>query len=78
MDAWLPPAPPNFCDHVWGSHLDEQMQDAALLADAKCSVLEVLGTVFDCRVSTLCGEGTPNDGMRETVWVLGKYPNDAV
>ena len=43
-----------------------------------CSVLEVLGTVFDCWVSILWGEGTPNDGMRETVWVLGKYPNDAV
>ena len=42
-----------------------------------CSVLEVWETVFDW-VSILWGEGTPNDGMRETVWVLGKYPNDAV
>ena len=45
--------------------------------EIRCSVLEVWETVFDW-VSILWGEGTPNDGMRETVWVLGKYPKDAV
>ena len=43
-----------------------------------CSALGFLGTVFHDWVSILWGEGTPNDGMRENVWVLGKYPNDAV
>ena len=43
-----------------------------------CSALGFLRTVFHDWVSILWGEGTPNDGMREAVWVLGKYPNDAV
>ena len=38
VDVWLPPAPPNFRDHVWGGHLDEQMQGAALPADAKAAI----------------------------------------
>ena len=39
VDVWLPPAPPNFCDHVGGGgHLDEQMQGAALPADAKAVI----------------------------------------
>ena len=30
VDVWLPPAPPKFCDHIWGGGpLDEQMQGAA-------------------------------------------------
>ena len=50
----------------------------ALTRQVKCSALGFLGTVFYDWVSILWGEGTTNDGMRETVWVLGKYPNDAV
>ena len=49
-----------------------------VLRRGDCSALGFLGIVFHDWVSILWGEGTPNDGMRETVWVLGKYPNDAV
>ena len=42
------------------------------------SALGLLGTAFNDWVSILWGEGTRNDGMRETMWVLGKYPNGAV
>ena len=38
VDVWLPSAPPNFRDHVWGGHLDEQMQGAVLPADAKTAI----------------------------------------
>ena len=38
MDVWLPPVPPNLRDHVWGGHLDEQMQGAALPADTKATI----------------------------------------
>ena len=38
MDVWLPPAPPNFRDYVWGGHLDEQMQGVMLPADAKAPI----------------------------------------
>ena len=34
-DIWLPAAPPNFGDYVWGNHSDEHMQGVALPADAK-------------------------------------------
>ena len=29
---------PHFCDNVWEGHLDEQMQGAALPADAKAAI----------------------------------------
>ena len=38
VDIWLPPAPSNVCDHVWGGHLDEQMQGIALPADTKATI----------------------------------------
>ena len=38
VDVWLPLAAPNFREHVWGGHLDEQMQDAALPADTKAAI----------------------------------------
>ena len=38
VDVWLPLAAPNFRDHVWGGHLDEQMQGAVLPAYAKSSI----------------------------------------
>ena len=40
VDVWLPLTPSNFRDHVWGAHLDEQMQGAALPADAKAAIEE--------------------------------------
>ena len=38
MDVWPSPTAPNFCDHVWGGHLEEQMQGIALLANAKAAI----------------------------------------
>ena len=38
VEVWLPPVPPNFRDHVWGGHLDEQMQGVVLAADAKAAI----------------------------------------
>ena len=38
VDVWLPPAPPNFHDRMWGDHLDEKMQGAVLPADAKAAI----------------------------------------
>ena len=40
IDIWLPPTPPNFCDHVGGGggHLDEQTQDPALPTDEKAAI----------------------------------------
>ena len=38
VDIWLPPEPPNSHDHMWGNHLDEQMQGAALPADEKVTI----------------------------------------
>ena len=38
VDVWLPPACPNFRDHMWGAHFDEQMQGAALPADGKAAI----------------------------------------
>ena len=38
VDVWWPPACPNFRDHMWGAHFDEQMQGAALPADAKAAI----------------------------------------
>ena len=43
-----------------------------------CSALGFLEDCISCWYSILWGNGTPNDRMWETVWVLGKYPNDAV
>ena len=37
VDVWLPSAAPNFRHHVWGDHLDEQMQGVALPANAKAA-----------------------------------------
>ena len=38
MDVWLPRMHCNFCDHIYGGHLDKQMQRAALPANAKAIV----------------------------------------
>ena len=38
VDVWLPPAPSNFRDYVWGGHLDEEMRSAALPANAKAAI----------------------------------------
>ena len=38
VDVWVPPAPPNFRDHVCGEHLDGKTQGAALPAEAKAAI----------------------------------------
>ena len=38
VDVWLPPAPSNFCDHMWGGHLGEQAQSVVLPTDAKAAI----------------------------------------
>ena len=60
---------PNFRDHVWGGHLDEQMRGAALPADAKAAIEKQVNEFHLERM---------NASGKVTVWFIGQRLPDAI